>query len=232
MEPEKKGYVPPTTGKGSLLPGMKLTEKQQITYDLKKEGKTVEEIAAIRGISRSVVSKTLTITYKKLGISCGYEGGKVMPNPMATEFRNPEMAAAIIEAGTDPLEKVAVALRDAGLPEGTSQSVLKRLRQKYYGAVFAVRELQTNEITRIVNEKIHLLSHYLDDKVAAEANARDLAMAMTQLIEKRALLRGEPTQIISNLERQKLNELTPLLIAEAKRRGIVIEGKVEEKVIS
>ncbi len=50
------------------------------------------------------------------------------------------------------------------------------------------------------------------------------------MVEKRQLLRGEATVIVSDLERKKLNELLPLLIAEGQRRGITIEG--EAKVIS
>ncbi len=70
--------------------------------------------------------------------------------------------------------------------------------------------------------------HYLDDKVAGEASARDLAMGISQLVEKQQLLRGMPTAITSDLERKKMLELAPLLIAEAQRRGITIEGQVRE----
>jgi hypothetical protein len=41
------------------------------------------------------------------------------------------------------------------------------------------------------------------------------------MIEKRNLLRGEPTAIISDHERKKLHELLPALLEEAKRRGAV-----------
>jgi hypothetical protein len=51
------------------------------------------------------------------------------------------------------------------------------------------------------------------------------------MIEKRQLLRGEPTQIISDAERKKLHELLPLAIAEAQRRGLTLDGQVTERII-
>ena len=56
-------------------------------------------------------------------------------------------------------------------------------------------------------------------------------MGTAQLIEKRQLLKGEPTQIISVDERKTLNQLLPLLIVEAQRRNVEIPGAVVEKTI-
>ena len=56
----------------------------------------------------------------------------------------------------------------------------------------------------------------------ADANFRDLSMGVAQLIEKRQLLKGEPTQIVSVDERKTLNQLLPLLIQEAARRGVIV----------
>ena len=66
----------------------------------------------------------------------------------------------------------------------------------------------------------------------AEASARDLMLGMSALVEKRQLLRGEPTQIISDLERKRLTELLPLLSFEMQRRGITYDGQVTQKVVS
>ena len=70
---------------------------------------------------------------------------------------------------------------------------------------------------------------FFDDKVMAEASARDIMLGIGVMIEKRNLLRGEPTAIISDHERKKLHELLPALIAESKRRGITVEGTVTTK---
>lgn len=213
-----------------------LTAKQQAVYDLKLEGKTMKEIAAIRGISAPVVNKTLVVAYKKLGLSKKQRP----PQAKGAEIRNPELAAAALEAASDPwsesrrkaIERVNSQLKELGIPDKVSEALVKRLKVKYAGAVYAAKELRTAEILEMLGRKIDLCAFYLDDKVLSEASARDIMLGMTALVEKRNLLRGEATVIVSDLERKKLHEMMPLLIAEGQRRGITIEGTatvVEEK---
>ena len=64
---------------------------------------------------------------------------------------------------------------------------------------------------------------YLDDFVLAGASAKDLAIVTGILLDKRQVLKGEPTQRISIEERGKLEDLIPMLISEAKRRGMAID---------
>lgn len=216
--------------------GMKLTAKQQAAYDLTRpekeggQGKTYGEAAAILGISKPVVSKTLQAAYRKLGLRKGERGSE---GKTAIELKNPEKAAAMMDAATDPkYDSLREAMRAAGFPEKAGESFIRRLRMKFAGPTTVARDLQTKELSELVGKKIHLLAEYLDDKVASEASARDLAMAMAQLIEKRQLLRGEPTQIISNDDRKKLHELMPALIAEGRRRGaITVDGQITEKTL-
>lgn len=213
------------------LLGMKLTAKQQRIHTMRLppyeggEGKTRPQIAAELGISEPVVSKTITAINKKLGV-------KVAPGNKPVEIANPEKAAAILDAGTEPLLKVSEAMIAAGLPEKVRDSLLRRLKSKYYGVVTEVRNLKTQEILDMLGKNIHRALTYMDDKVMAEASFRDLALGTTAMIEKRALLRGEPTQIVSDHERKKLHELLPALIAEGQRRGITLEGTVMEKTVS
>ena len=225
--------APPSSSSGEPAPakhrtfGMKLTAKQEEIRRLRDEGKTRPQIAAELGISEPVVSKTITAINKKLGTT----SKDVRASANAVEIRDPEKAAALIDAGTDPLQKVADAFREAGLPPGTSHALLKRLRVKYYGAVSEVKNLKTAEILELMGQKIHLALQYMDDKVMADASFRDLALGTTAMIEKRQLLRGEPTAIVSDLERKKLIEMMPLLFAEGKRRGLTLDGEVTEKTV-
>lgn len=203
---------------------------------MKVEGKTRAEIAHILGISQPVVSKTLQACYKKLGLR---KSDRPI-NTTGAEFRAPELAAAAIEAAADPIsqsmnaaiERVNEQLKAAGLPGKVTEAMVRRLRVKYANAVTATKELRTNEILQMIGEKIDLAAVYLDDKVFAEASARDLMLGLGVLIEKRNLLRGEPTQIISDHERSKLHELMPLLLHEAKRRSLTIDGQVTGKEVA
>lgn len=203
-----------------------LTAKQQAVFDLARpregKGKTRAEIASLLGISKPVVSKTLQVAYKKLGISM--KGGDLSTN--ASETKNPEKFAAVIDAATDPLDKLAESLRVAGIPYGTAQAILKRIRVKYFGAVHEIKSLKRAELSEMLGKKIHHALFYMDDKVFAEASYRDLALGTAALIEKKQLVDGQPTQIISDHERKKIHELAPALMAEIKRRGLTIDGEV------
>jgi len=215
------------------LVGAALTQKQQVTYDMKVAGKTLKEIAHILGISRPVVSKTLGACYKKLGI-------RKKDRLRGTVLTNPELAAAAIDAAADPtaftaqqaIDRVNEQLKAAGLPAKVNHALIRRLRVKYANAVMATRELRTTEILEMLGKKIDLAAFYLDDKVMAEASARDIMLGLGVLIEKRNLLRGEPTAIVSDHERKKLHELLPLMIAEAQRRGITVDGQVTSKEVT
>lgn len=200
--------------------------KQQAVYDMKVAGKTLAEIAHILGISRPVVSKTLQACYKKLGIT---RKGRLDLTLHGQEHSNPEVVAAVLDAGTEPLQKLKDAFKAAGLPVPASEALLKRIRHKYFGVTHAVKALKTNEIVGMIEEKLDMIRFYLDDKVMAEASARDLMLGAGVLIEKRNLLRGEPTQILSDKERKTIHELMPELLAEAKRRGLTVDGQVTGK---
>ena len=244
--PAQPADVPSSSSSGdssvSLAAGFardptKFTAKQQRIWDLTRpvseggEGKTRKEAASILGISAPVVSKTLQACYRKIGTRKSKGSGM-----RAIEVANPEKAAALIDAATKPdaefkLGRVRDALREAGLPPAASEALIRRLRTKFYGGITAVRNLKTQEILDLLGQKIHLALTYMDDKVMGEASFRDLALGTTAMIEKRQLLRGEPTQIISDAERAKLHELVPLLIQEAQRRGLTVDGQVTERTV-
>ena len=210
------------------LLGKPLTAKQSMINYMREAGKTRVQIAAELDISVNVISKQIATINKKLGTAAP-------PSQvgMPIEFRNPEKAAALIDAATEPeaLQKIRDAMTAAGLPDNVKTSLIHRLKVRYFGAVTEIRNLKTQEILDLLGKKIHLALSYMDDKVMAEASFRDLALGSTAMIEKRSLLRGEPTQIVSDHERKKLVELMPLLLAEAQRRGVTIPGTVTEKVV-
>lgn len=241
--PDPAPPPPPLAGTAPAGPVRKLTVKQQQAYDLRMAGKTRAEGAVAMGISKSVYSKTLQAAYRKLGIFFKEPGGTKEPGATkshSAEIRRPEVAAAALEAAADPvaetqkaaLERVNQQLQAAGVPDRVSDALLRRLRTKYANTVFAARELRTAEILEMLGKKIDLAAFYLDDKVMSEASARDIMLGLGVLIEKRNLLRGEPTAIISDHERKKLHELAPALLAEIKRRGLTIEGQVLEKSVA
>ena len=208
-----------------------LTTKQQALWALKERGLTRPEIAAELGVGKQYVSNTITVIRKKLGFPISHGNGGEMNT---TEVQHPEIAAAAIDAASDPaaktqkeaIDSVNQTLKDAGVPGKVSYALVRRMRVKYADVVTEKKRLTTNEILETIDKEIGLVSSYLDDFVCANANLRDLGLVKAALIEKRNLLKGEPTIIMSDAERAKLTDLLPLLIEEGKRRGIIIEGTV------
>jgi hypothetical protein len=186
------------------------------------------------GISYPVVNKTVSVIHKKLGIVGKAGNPEKRESQHRIENIDPEASAVLVDAVTEPdvrgkLRRISEAIKESGLPERFGRALLKRLETRYLNLKTEVRALKTGEILDMIGEKIHLAGQYLDDHAMAEASARDLMLGMSALVEKRQLLRGEPTQIISDLERKRLTELLPLLSAEMQRRGITYDGVVLEK---
>lgn len=203
----------------------KLTEKQSTILDLKKAGKTNQEIGAAVGCSANVVKKQVTTIYKKLGTK---GGTPELSKQRSVEIAKPEAAAILIDAASDPFSQISRAIKESGLPVSTGEAFLRRLRMRHGKVVTISRDFKTSDLIRKINERLELALEYMDEKVISEASFRDLAMGTSALIEKRQLLRGEPTVIVSDAERKKLHELLPLLIAEGQRRGITIEGQARQ----
>lgn len=204
-----------------------LTERESLILSLKRDGKTSKEIAATLGCSPNVVRNALNRIYAKIGMKGGLNKAAHSKESTSnlTEVKKPEQAAAFIDAVTDPFTAIAQAIRDSGLPASTAEALLRRLRTRYRPVNAVLRDLKTGDLIRMLNERITLALEYMDEKVIAEASFRDLSLGTSAMIEKRNLLRGEPTQVVDFDTRKKLNILLPALIAEARRRGIAIEGE-------
>ena len=210
--------------------GKPLTPHQSMIWGMREAKKTNPEIAVELGISETVVGKTMTVIRKKLGLTPEGRGAStsLMATPTVKEEAKP-IDDGTFGAGMDEINST---MKRIGLPERMREATLKRMRVKHQGEETAAHAATDPELIRAHREKLHLIHTYMDDKVAAEASLRDLAVASSQLVEKLQLLEGRPTAIISDLERKNLLELMPLLSAEAQRRGVTLDGQVTEKVVS
>lgn len=135
-----------------------------------------------------------------------------------------EGAAAILDASTDPLAKIEDIVKASGLPVATVRAFMRRLKKDYGEVPAVVKEFKAAHFVAKLGEKIDLALDHIDEQVLQEASFRDLSMGASMMLEKMQLMKGEPTAIISDHERAKIHELLPILIAEAKRRGLTIEG--------
>jgi hypothetical protein len=121
---------------------------------------------------------------------------------------NPETAAN--------LRKAAEA---AGLPPRFVAALVQRL-ERTPQLTRRVEALSNQTLIGVLDAKLEKVLAYLDDTVLTASSARDLAIIFGVLLDKRQLLKGEPTQIVSHQERRALEDLLPAVVDEARRRGI------------
>ena len=209
------------THKRSAEERLKLTEKQQTVYDLRQSGKTFQEISDLVGRGyQTVVDCYNTAERKVQGLK---QDLTVKRSRAAEETMDPEKASEVLDRITDPFEKLSKVALECGLKPSIVEGIARRMKTRYLGVTEQMRAIKTHDMIVKIDERIGHALTYMDDYVMADANFRDLAMGTAQLIEKRQLLKGEPTQIISVDERKTLNQLLPLLIKEATRRGVTID---------
>lgn len=151
---------------------------------------------------------------------------------LRVEFKKPEATALALDfigapEGFDPKQFEAFCVQ-SGLPKPVTDGLLKRLRLRFNPVVEKTLKYTTKHFQDQIDEKIGMALHHLDDTVLSAASAKDLAVTIGILIEKRALLRGEPTAILSTEERTNLNVLVTHVMKEAQRRGITVDQTGEE----
>lgn len=146
----------------------------------------------------------------------------------STENTNPDAVATVFDGATEPWVDTFTAIaEDAGLNPKVTSAIVKRLSRDHPGLLTYVRDLKTKHFVSAIEHRLAEALDALTPEKMHEASARDLAVVVSILVEKRQLLRGEPTQILSIEERQHMAEILPLLLKEAERRGMTVEGDYE-----
>ena len=101
------------------------------------------------------------------------------------------------------------------------------------GGMLAPGVMSTSEVLGGLENALHFALKLWTPDFLAKAAPRDLSSITSMLIEKRQLLKGEPTVITRQEQRADLAEFARRLLAECERRGVslskeepvLIEGK-------
>jgi hypothetical protein len=118
------------------------------------------------------------------------------------------------------LELLMTALECTGIHASVIDAVLYRARS-IAGLGVNFKTFNDRELTDELRKKISMATNYLDPVVLAQTGGKDLSIMLGILIEKLQLLEGKPTNILlTREERSHLNELIPVLLQEARHRGI------------
>ncbi len=148
---------------------------------------------------------------------------------LATENKHPEKTAhALEEMAADPLARFEEIAESCGLPKKTLQILKSRLQRRWVPVNDTIKTIRHKELLSLIEDRMLKSLDYMDDVAFAQAPLRDLAMTFGILHDKRQLLLGQPTAILSVQERKDLDDLVPILMQEAQKRGITIDQSPNE----
>jgi len=134
-----------------------------------------------------------------------------------------DQLATLLEAEGDPFATLKAAGKAAGLQDKVVAGLMKRLRAQYGEVTEELKNIHSGMLAEELTKKAWMALSYLDDFSMSQMSAKDAAIVVGILLEKRQLLRGEPTQIISVEERAGLDELSKAILKETERRGLTID---------
>lgn len=117
--------------------------------------------------------------------------------------------------------------RESGMSKSMIEAIRRRVNARQGLQTASPSALTDRQLIQVIEQKIALALQYLDNFALAGASAKDLQSVIDGLISNAQLLKGKPTSITSVEDRRKMNELLPLLVEEAKRRGVTINGTAE-----
>jgi len=217
---------------GSHL-GDGLTAKQRACYEMRRRGASWPEIAGAMAMSPQSARAAVDAAVRNGAEQLPKRGNRgAVPGLPA----DPNAAAKLANklGGEIDVAKFGEMAAAAGVPPRLVSSLVRRLQLNLGNVRQELKRLSLAEQVQATNDKAQLVLSHIDELSIAGMNAKDLAMAYGILVDKAQLLGGKPTQIFDFNSRKRLEELMPQFIAEAKRRGITIDGTatvVQEKVI-
>ena len=150
--------------------------------------------------------------------------------PVTEKDLDPSQLADLLELGSDPITGFVKAAEQLGLSAVVTKRMLKRIKAEHQPVLSELQEVKTSQILKLLEDRAQRALLYMDDYALSKSSAKDLAVIAGIMLEKRALLRGEPTQILSIEDRNNMNELLPKLLQEAQKRGMfvdMIDGMVD-----
>ena len=148
--------------------------------------------------------------------------------PIEKNF-DPKTVATVLDGAADPLATIEIIAKQAGLDKNVTRELILRLKAQYAPVAGALRRVKTSELQELLDDRAYKLLTYLDDNAmqiaASKGDIKALAVAIGVVLEKRQLLRGEPTQILNVEERMAMDKLIPAILREAARRGLSVEDR-------
>lgn len=142
------------------------------------------------------------------------------------EIADQETRGRIAVQLSSPEANIAEIARKEGVSEHFVRGVRDQLQTQAPQVGMALRKLTGKQALAKVETLLDQAFEKLYELIpnARVASLRDVAFVADRMFNMRQLLRGEPTAITTVDDRRKLNELVPLMLREAARRGVIVEG--------
>lgn len=180
-----------------------LTERQAQIYQMVEEDRlNYTEIGRRLGIDRRTVTDAYRMARKKLDkqLSLVHSGSSASQPSKFDSSKGPQIETVIEGLVRECRElEIGKKVTDGSILEGIDETIAKAL---YF--------LRRNEMALV------------------KATPKDLATIVNGLVEKRQLLKGEPTAITKLQDIRKLDEVAAALDKEMKRRGMLVDVTPEE----
>jgi len=153
-----------------------------------------------------------------------------MTQPLHKDPVKAERVGELLSALIDPLNKESYTA--LGKKHGFDKNAVKRLHVElmshHQNELTELRELTGRDMLNRIEDKISLALDYMTPRKFGEATIQQVAITFGILAEKRQLLRGEPTQIITIEEDRNLNVLAEAVYTELNRRGMAVNSPMVE----
>ena len=203
----------------------KPTTRQIAAYEMRRNGRTWNEIGESLGCSPQS-ARAHVMGAERRGMPALPKGQNA-----TMKVLNPGAAVALLGAAIEgdgttlDIPRLRQFAEAAGMPARLVNGLINRIQQKYSPVLRSLKAYTVEQRARAIEEKADMALEYIDDTAYASAGLKDLAATFGILIDKAQLLRGQPTAIFDVNHRKRIEELLPQLHAEAKRRGLTIEGE-------
>ena len=111
--------------------------------------------------------------------------------------------------------------KKAGVAIGYDPDTMERMAARCQGRPLSAKgrvKFTDPELVAAIEARLADVIEYFDDQTLAKMGGRDLMVALGILIDKRQLLRGEPTAITKFLDMRNMAEVMEMFRKEAARR--------------
>lgn len=216
-----------------------LSPRQREAWKLHVAGSKAPQIAEKLGVSDSRAYELVATTRNKLGIPPSgrgrpWKGGKRAHRRRAKRHERSTQRELQVATATSPVvETIRDLMLEAGVATEVSQQVVDRLADLDLAGsrvTTKLRDASVKDLTKLVGDRALRIIESVDDDAIADAKLRDRMVSFGILVDKHQLLSGQPTQRMDITDRRKMDEVVKLFMAEARRRGLEVEGEPGREV--